>query len=148
MAVIDVYDATVDDVDRLLIWDVRSSERPKPAMVEAWIEEGALELQGTVGDIPTGDDPPCGGDAVRARARRIVALYAASMAEDAHYPERTMDRKAGDYGARLYARWEKLAAGLIADIERCRDGVNASGPSGGSVHSFPSPPFFAREMGT
>lgn len=143
---LDIYDATLDDVAAHLIWDVRQSTDPQPAQVEAWIVLGAAELQGLIGDLIEGQ--PCAKDAFRLRAKMIVALYAAAMAEDAHYPERTMDREAGDYGSRLWNRHKEQQAALVAAVEECRDGIDASSAHGGSGHSFPWPPFFSRTMGT
>jgi hypothetical protein len=143
---VDIYDATLDDVDQLLVWDVRESTDPPASMVETWISLGAAELHGRVGDILA--DTPCGGEAFRLRARLIVALFAAAMAEDAHYPERAVDREAGSYGAVLWARYTKTVAELATDIEACRDGIDPGAAHGGSGHTFPSPPFFAREQGT
>jgi hypothetical protein len=143
---VDIYDATLDDVNRLVIWDVLSAEDPPPTMVEDWIQLGAAELGGLIGDITL--EQPCGGEAFRLRARMIVALYAAAMAEDAHYPERTMDREAGDYGARLWARHKEQVASLALAVEACRDGISTGSAHGGIAHSFPTPPMFARDMGS
>jgi hypothetical protein len=147
---VDLYGAThaelVALVGDLLIWDVTRSTDPSPEAIERWIELGAADLYGLVGDISV--DAPCGGEAWRVRARQIIALFAAAMAEDAHYPERARDRRAGDYGQRLWDRHEKRTASLKADIEACRDGMNTGTAHGGVAHSFPEPPMFTRTMGT
>lgn len=143
---VDRYDATLKDVDAVLIWDAFTSTDPTPQQIEGWLEVGAADLHGLVGDIAV--DGPCGGDAWRIRARHVVALFAAAMAEDAHYPERASDRDAGDYGERLWKRHEKRTDSLKTDIEKCRDGIDTGGVQGGVAHSFPEPPMFSRCMGT
>jgi len=154
---VDLYGCTLDDVDALLVWDVKRADEPGPPDVETWIVAGAAELAGLIGEIepspPVPDppaepdpDPPCGGDGWRSRARLVVALYAAAMAEDAHFPERSK-RAGSDYGQRLWERHKEQRGALVSALEACRDGLNPGAAHGGSGHSFPYPPLFTRDMG-
>lgn len=139
---VDLYGATLQDVDGLLIWDVETSSNPTPQQVQGWLEVGASDLFGLVGEIP--GDGPCGGEQWHTRARFVVALFAAAMAEDAHFPERARRRKEGEYGAVLWERHKERMASLQADIEKCRDAAGTT--QGGAAHSFPTCPLVTRTM--
>lgn len=141
---VELYDASIDDVDAFLIWDVHNGQDPTAAQIDTWLQLGASELYGLVGTIPA--DSPCGGDAWHGRARHIIALFAAAMAEDAHYPERAKRRSNGEYGSVLWDRHKEQMAALQRDLEACRDGLDPSAAHGGAAHSFPSPPLFTRCM--
>jgi hypothetical protein len=147
---VDLYGCTLDDVDALLRWDIRRAEEPQTADVLTWIEGGAAELAGLIGEIAPDVDnvptPPCAGDAWRSRAKLVVALYAAAMAEDAHFPERTK-RAGSDYGQRLWERHKEQRDALVTGIEACRDGIEPGTARGGSGHSFPLIPLVTRDMG-
>lgn len=137
MAVPPTYDVSLDDINALVIWDVRRSTDPTPGEIEGWIPIGAAEVSGRLGTL-TGD---CDSEAHRARAKHALALYVAAMAEDAHYPERA--GKPGSYGTRLWDRWDKQLDRLAVDVEQCRDGTSED-TSGGSGHGFPDTPMFTQ----
>jgi hypothetical protein len=149
---VDTYGCTFDDVDELLVWDARRATNPAAPSIDTWIEVGAAELAGLIGDLaPTpegGDPPPCAGDGWRARARMVVALYAAAMAEDAHYPERAGRQRNADVGARFWERHREQRDALVKDLEACRDGLEPGTARGGSGHTFPLIPLVTRDMGT
>jgi hypothetical protein len=138
---VETYGVTTASIDALVIWAVAASTDPTTVQMDEWIKVGAAELHAGIGDL-TG---ACNTEEFRARAAHVVALYAAAMAEDAHYPERA--GKPGTYGTRLWDRWKEQSDRLAVDVEACRDSTAAGSDRGGAAHSFPSGSMFTQTIG-
>jgi hypothetical protein len=139
---VDLYDATTAEVNDLLAWDLNRSTIPTPEAVEDWLTVGAAQLNAQLGDITTLTN----ADAYEARAKQVVVLYGAAMAEDAHYPERAVDRGEGSYGALLWKWYANQLASLVADVEEERDSLAPGARRGGSSVSAPDT-YFTSTMG-
>lgn len=137
---IDRYDATIEGVDALLVWDVTRSDHPTEAEIETWFDMAAAAVGAQTGALDGG----CDDEGFRARAAHLVHVWVAAMADDAHYPERTGD--ADRYAEVLRKQFATGLAVLAADAQACREGTYGGVRSGGA-HSFPKPPLFTRCMG-
>lgn len=141
---VDLYGATEIEllaaVNALLVWNVEDSSHPTAAEVAKWFPLAASRVRSKVGDLEGSCDP----EGFTARARHLIAVWVAALADDAHYPERTDDKNR--YAQVLRAQFTDDLAGLATDVEDCRDG-QAGGVRGEAAHSFPDPPFFTRTMG-